>query len=161
MKGDKLEKLFWSRTGSFMLQAFIIVKVFLCVYVLLSLWKLPGVCDYTEKMGVMFVFFTNANDPGLSRVSLVDEVFDFNWCCLNNWKSTQPLCYTKGFSNSIKYKSLIFLGGMIIILILSQYSENYLDKSLLYDIDILVTSNQNPELPSIDQWEGREEGHYL
>ena len=69
-------------------------------------------------------------------------------------KFTQPLCYTKGFSNSMKSKSLIFLGGMIIILILSQYSENYLDKSLLYDIDILVTSNQNPELPSIDQWEG-------
>ena len=61
----------------------------------------------------------------------------------------------------MKSKSLIFLGGMIIILILSQYSENYLDKSLVYNIAILVTSNQNPELPSIDQWEGREEGHYL
>ena len=61
----------------------------------------------------------------------------------------------------MKSKSLIFLGGMIIILILSQYSENYLDKSLLHDIDILVTSNQNPELPSIAQWEGREGGRYL
>ena len=61
----------------------------------------------------------------------------------------------------MKSKSLIFLGGMIIILILSQYSENYLDKSLLYDIDILVTSNQNPELPSIDQWEGRQGSHYV
>ena len=40
---------------------------------------------------------------------------------------------------------------MIIILILSQYSENYLDKSLLYVIVIIVSSNQNPELPSLDQ----------
>ena len=48
---------------------------------------------------------------------------------------------------------------MIIILILSQYSENYLDKSHVYDIDIIAVTNKNPELPLCDQWEGRQGGH--
>ena len=44
-------------------------------------------------------------------------------------------------SNSMIFESLIFLGGMIIILILSQCSENYLDKSHVYDVDIKPSAN--------------------
>ena len=61
--------------------------------------------------------------------------------------SPQYVC----ISNSMIFESLIFLGGMIIILILSQCSENYLDKSHVYDIDIKITANQNPGQPSHDQ----------
>ena len=45
---------------------------------------------------------------------------------------------------SMIFESLIFLGGMIIILILSQCSENYLDKSHVYDTDIKALANQTP-----------------
>ena len=54
-----------------------------------------------------------------------------------------------------------FLGGMIIILILSQCSENYLDKSHVYDVDIKASAKQNPDQRSRDQWEGRQGGHYV
>ena len=54
--------------------------------------------------------------------------------------SPQYVC----FSNSMIFESLIFLGGMIIILILSQCSENYLDKSHVYDTDIKALANQTP-----------------
>ena len=61
--------------------------------------------------------------------------------------SPQYVC----ISNSMIFESLIFLGGMIIILILSQCSENYLDKSHVYDVDIKASANQNPNQTSRDQ----------